>query len=119
MKIPCSFQLMGQTINVIMDDTLLAEHDGYGVACFRKNEIRIMPSSPAYPRSEEQLTQTFYHELMHYILFFAAAKYKQTTDSLHEDEVLVDLCANLLHQAYKTMEYEDGSRRPSKSPKKN
>ena len=56
----------------------------------------------------EQLEQTFYHELMHFILYYAGASYRGKDNSqMHRDEEFVDLCSNLLHQAMSTMTFED------------
>ncbi len=98
MKIPKSFELMGETITVNFVDELLQESDALGLACYRTSEIRILTSSPAYKISEEQQMLTFLHELMHWIF------HKLKKDDLQDDENLVDMTADLLMQAMKAME---------------
>jgi len=105
MSIPKCFKLMGQTIEVIYDPTLVNERDWTGSASYRKNEIRIMPDCEAHPRKIDQIEHTFYHELIHHIMYYAGPGLKNT-DNVHQDEGFVDNVAGLLHQALTTMEYE-------------
>ena len=100
MKIPKTFELMGQTINVRFVSELLQESDALGQACYRTGEIRILESSPAYVVTREQQMQTFLHELMHWVF------YKLNKDELRKDEDLVDMVADLLMQTLKTMKGE-------------
>jgi predicted SprT family Zn-dependent metalloprotease len=105
MKIPKRFKLMGQTISVVWVEGMGDDTDCAGIASYRHNEIRLQPSTPSALRTESHLEHTFYHELIHWIFFFAGGFYKGD-DHLHKNEQLVDMCAGLLHQALATMEYE-------------
>jgi len=100
MKIPKTFELMGETITVNFVNELLQEEDVLGQACYRTGEIRILTSSPAYKVTEEQQMQTFLHELMHWVF------HKLKKDDLRKDEDLVDMVADLLMQTLKTMKGE-------------
>ena len=106
MKIPKRFQLLGQTINVVWIEDMTDSTDCAGVASYRRNEIRIQPNTPSNPRTESNIEHTFYHELVHWILYFAGGYYKGG-EHLHKDEQLVDMAAGLLHQALSTMEYDE------------
>ena len=106
MKIPNSFQLLGQRITVVVDPSCFTEKDSaYGYASYRTNQIQLRPSTETHPLNQEQLEQTFCHELMHFILYHAGAAYSGKHDYMHQDEGFVDLCGSLLHQAITTMEY--------------
>jgi predicted SprT family Zn-dependent metalloprotease len=104
-RIPVKFNLFSQTIDVIYSDTEFIEHDDkVGFASYRKNEIvlRINPRC-----NEDQLAQTFYHELMHFIMYHAGSSLNRKIDYIHRDEEFIDLCGNLLHQAISTMKFKE------------
>jgi predicted SprT family Zn-dependent metalloprotease len=106
-KIPNKFKLLGQTITVAFPHERFTDTDGeYGFASYRKNEIQLRPSSPMLPLSEEQIAQTFWHELTHFVLYHAGAAYSGKSDYMHQDEGFVDLVGSLLHQAVSTFEFE-------------
>jgi predicted SprT family Zn-dependent metalloprotease len=106
MKMPTSFKIMGQKITVVVDPACFTEKDGtYGYASYRTNQIQLRPSTETHPLNQEQLEQTFYHELIHFILYHAGAAHSGKCDYMHQDEGFVDLCGSLLHQAISTMEY--------------
>jgi len=108
MRIPKRFKLFEQTIAVTFDPKNFIEQDGYqGFACYRTNQIQLRESNTTTPRSDDQINQTFYHELMHFILYHAGAANTGKKDYLHQEEGLVDLCGSLLHQALATMEYDE------------
>jgi predicted SprT family Zn-dependent metalloprotease len=93
MKIPKYFELMGTKIEVIEDANIMQDNDARGKADFRLECIRLAPDNPVYRRSQSQLEHTFLHELVHWIFF------KLNKLSLGDDEDLVDMIADLLHQA--------------------
>lgn len=107
MKIPTRFKLLGQTIEVVWNKELTSEQDWSGAAVYRRNRIEIQPSLEGHPRTQEQIEHTFFHELTHWVLYYAAAFYPSQKEHLHQDEGLVDLVGGLLHQAFSTMEYEE------------
>ncbi|MDD5304256.1 MAG: hypothetical protein PHS14_14240 [Elusimicrobia bacterium] len=109
LRIPKRFQILGQTIEVVWDVELNHKNDWNGSAVYRKNQIRIQPNGDGTPRTQDQIGHTFCHELMHWILYYAAAFYPSSKEHLHQDEGLVDLAGGLLHQALTSMEYEGGA----------
>jgi len=106
-KIPKRFKLFGRTIEVVFDPLPFVERsDCSGFASYRLGQIELNPSQFIYGKPDQK-EQTFYHELMHFILYHAGSSYKGTDNALmHQDEEFVDLCGNLLHQAISTMEFE-------------
>ena len=108
MKIPNKFKLFGQTIKVVCDHSFFTEKDGYcGFASYRANQIQLLPSTPTRPLTDEQISQTFCHELMHFIIYHAEASCSGKADFMHQDEGFIDLCGSLLHQALTTMEFAE------------
>ena len=107
MKVPKRFKLFGQTITVVFAPEKFTEADGrYGFCSYRLNEIQLRPSTPVSPLSDAQIEQVFWHELTHFVLYYAGAAYSGKSDYMHQDEGFVDLVGNLLHQAVTTMEYD-------------
>ncbi|MHC4099206.1 MAG: hypothetical protein ACYSU3_24515 [Planctomycetota bacterium] len=98
MKIPKSFELFGQTINVVFKNDLTFEDDAIGATRFRRNEIWLQTKESGRP--EVQVEQTFLHELVHWIL------HELNYDKLRDDEQFVDNVASLLHQAFTTAKYK-------------
>jgi Zn-dependent peptidase ImmA (M78 family) len=96
MKIPKKFKLFGQEIKVVFDNELQLKEDHVGLANYRKNLI-ILDNNVT--REQSQIEQTFLHELIHFICE------ELGENELQKNEKLVDLIANLLHQAFETMEY--------------
>jgi len=100
MKIPSSFQLMGQTITVEFDPNLIFEDDARGIAKFRQNKI-ILVSKDNEKRPATQIEQAFCHELVHWILE------KMNEMKLCDDEKFVEVFGSLLHQALSTGTFKD------------
>ena len=106
MKIPKRFKLLGQTIHVVWESQHFVEKtDCIAFACYRKNEIQMNPNMPY--KNDEQMQQTFLHELVHFIIYFSQTTKNKECEYLHEDEPFIDMSAHLLHQAITTMEYSD------------
>lgn len=101
-KIPTKFNLFGKTITVKMDQTLSYDADYCGVAKYRINEIRLQPNVKGIAIPQTTVEQTFYHELVHFILD------AMRKNDMSNDEQFVDVFAALLHQAMQTAEYEEG-----------
>lgn len=106
-RIPSRFKLFGQTIEVSHSFQSFVENpEASGFASYRTGTIEINPN-PALYGKPHQKEQTFYHELMHFILYHAGSSYKGDYHTrMHKDEEFVDLCGNLLHQAISTFEYD-------------
>ena len=100
LKIPTSFQLFGQTIEVEWDAKLADKGDMTGAARYRENKIQLQPNGENCNLPQTQLEAIFLHELIHWIL------HSLQENELDGNEKLVDLIATLLHQALKTAEYE-------------
>lgn len=99
--------MFAQTIEVVFKPEEFTDKDGrYGFASYRLNQIQLRPSVSTHPITEMQLEQNFYHELMHFILYYAGASYSAKADYMHQDEGFVETCAGLLHQALSTFEGE-------------
>lgn len=108
MKIPKRFKLMGATIEVKEDPTLMFDRNWHGSADFSRGEISLQPINAAFPVSATTREQTFLHELVHHIAFHAgAAVNHELKQNLHKNEDFTDLFSALLHQALTTMEYEE------------
>jgi predicted SprT family Zn-dependent metalloprotease len=104
-KIPKRFKLMGQTINVSIDENDFINMDNWvGMAVYRTNKICILPSTDKNPISQEQMHQTFFHELMHFITYHAGSSYSGKEEYMHKEEGFVELMGSLLHQAIITFE---------------
>lgn len=100
-QIPESFQLHGQVIKVIWDETLQAKNDARGEAHLRNNEIHLQSHTSSVPNPVTDIEQAFCHELVHWIL-------NQMNHKLNGNEPFVNLFASLLHQALVTAEYGKG-----------
>lgn len=108
MKIPKSFQLLGQTIRVVFRPEKFTEHDGNtGFASYRLNEIQLCPSTETHPLTDKQIEQVFWHELTHFVLYHSGAAYSGKEDYMHKEEGFVDLVGSLLHQAVTTFNYSE------------
>ena len=91
MTIPKQFKLFGQTIEVVYDKEM-GQRDGIiGSANHTHNKIILQPNSAGYARTQEQVDQCFYHELVHCVL-------KAMGEGDDHDEKFVDVFASLLHQ---------------------
>ncbi len=92
MKIPKEFKLFGQTITVEYDKELWCREGYVGNASYSHNKITIQPNTKGINRSQEQIDQTFLHELVHHILEAMGE------DESRSNEKFVDVFASLLHQ---------------------
>lgn len=102
MKIPSRFELMGMTFTVafVDDDYINMRAGGADVwGLFIPAEQKILLRSPREGLSEQQVMQTFCHELFHAL--FWSSNYSE----LGEDEKLVDQMGHLLLQFIKTFQY--------------
>lgn len=97
--IPRQFSLMGQTIIVEYSDELVSKKDVYGSTEYLENKIVLQPRVAGCDIPLSQIEQSFLHELVHWI--FRILK----RDDL-QNEALVEQVSGLLHQMFKTAEYE-------------
>lgn len=99
-KFPIKFELMNETVKVRFNDKLMHKDSSLGTANYRRQKIILQSSCASYPQSNEQLTKSFYHELIHYIF------YTLNEDELRDNEKLVDNMAGLFAQFEKTKKYK-------------
>lgn len=97
-RIPKSFDLYAQTINITWHDDLILRNDARGEAHQRYNQIKM---DTMVGRPESMKEQTFYHEKVHLIL------HQMGEEELANNEKFVDTFASLLHQADASAEYDD------------
>lgn len=90
---------MGRKITIELDEHLSFKNDAWGESVYRENIIRLQCATNGHPRNGDELEQTFFHELMHFI-FHVLGKYE-----LRNDEELIEQISGLLHQALVTMEH--------------
>ena len=98
-KIPKSFELMNDTINIKYSDKLTSEEDSNGRAYYRKKLIELQKISETNNLNEDNLIKTYLHELLHMILW------KLEEDKLRTDEKLINKMAWLLAQHFKSAKY--------------
>ncbi len=100
LKIPKTFELFGQKINIVYDPDLLKEKKSYGVADFDENTIYLQPLDEEINRSSHQLEQTFIHELCHFI--FLRCGYSK----LAKNEDLIEVVSHAVQQVINTVQYD-------------
>lgn len=98
-RVPDAFYLFGQKISVVWSDDLASSRQAWGEAQYAANRIVLQKPTQAIARSQSDIEQTYCHELVHYLLTMAERT------KLAQDEGLVNLLGNLLHQALTTAEY--------------
>lgn len=102
MQIPKSFKLCGLTINVVRDNTMVANKHCIGEARYAAQEILIDTEAA----SKELTEQSFLHELLHWCFYVLGE------EELRDNERLVDTLAHLLYQYETTKEiYEPNTTR--------
>lgn len=100
MKIPKKITLLNSTYTVEIKPDLLDDQGAIGQFDSLKGKIFIQPNSNISPIIQNEIEQTFLHELVHAIL------YKMEKQELFKDEAFVNQFASLLHQAYLTKKGE-------------
>lgn len=94
--IPKSFKLGGLEIKVNIDNEMVHRKKVIGECRYSEQSITMDITA-----GHEELTeQSFYHELIHWIL------YMMSRDELRNDEGFVDLFAHFLYQYEKTKEFD-------------
>ena len=100
-RIPDTFTLHGQTIKVNHVNHLASENAALGETRPSRNSIILQDNVEGYKIPLTQLEEVFLHEMFHLILHHA--DYKE----LCNDERFVEICAQLLHQAFTSMTYKE------------
>lgn len=79
MQLPSEFKCAGFTIKVIIEDEL--PNGDYGSFCDARNEIKIARTvksdNQIVELTEEQITNTFWHELFHCFQFYYDNEYSE------------------------------------------
>lgn len=99
MKIPKSFCIFGQKYHIEFDDKLVEKDNDRGQAKYRLNKIILQSNNSVVDRPQSQIEVIYLHELFHVIF------HELDEGELGENEKLVELMANALHQILKTSEY--------------
>jgi predicted SprT family Zn-dependent metalloprotease len=109
MKIPKRFKLLGHTIEVEENDTLVHERNWNGSACYEEMKIELLPITKQHPKAITKYEQVFCHELAHFLIYYSGAVVNHHFDGkyLHQNEEFIDLLGSLIHQTLSTMEYEE------------
>ena len=94
--IPTSFHLAGLKINVITDNTMVANKHVIGEARYASQQILIDKEAA----SEDLTEQSFLHETIHWIL------YMMNETELQNNEKFVDCFAHYWYQFNKTSKFE-------------
>ena len=96
MKLPKSFEVMGQKISVkyVKD---LAQHGAVGLYNHFEKTIYIQTHLDGKALSKDVQMSTYYHELMHCV--FSYLNYNED----NSNEQKVDIIGALLHQIHKTV----------------
>lgn len=100
LNIPTQFTIFGRTVNVSFSDRIVQASDALGRAEFANDTITLQPSCAGYERSVAQVEQTFYHEMVHFILH-------AMNHRLKDDESFVDTFASVLHQAILSFKFNN------------
>ncbi len=95
MKIPSKLKIVNKVIKIVWDKELITHDDFYGACEYRYERIKIQPSTKSWPRSEQDIEHTFFHELTHYILD------TMNEGELRSNEKFVDVFSGILHQVLK------------------
>lgn len=93
MKIPETIALTGRTWRVELDSDYCKHTKNMGVCQNTQNTIRLAYVANGERIPQQEVEQTFFHELVH------ACLYTMGNTKLNENEKFVDLFAALLHQA--------------------
>jgi hypothetical protein len=99
--IPKSFKVFAHTIKVKKVKTLKDEEGNQllGQADINKNVIKLLDNEKELEVDNSQKEQVFFHEFAH-IMFDSIGR-----NDLSNDESLVDLVGNIIHQYLKTVKY--------------
>ena len=99
MKIPKSFQLFANTIEVEINDKRMNEMNCYGLTEPSKSLISLAITNDGHDLSEDIKIDTYYHERTHAILW------EMGEVDLYENEKFVDIFSKLLRQSENTTKY--------------
>jgi hypothetical protein len=99
-KIPKSFKLFADTINIVWDNKRMNDKENYGEASYGERKITLSTTQGTDELAQDCILSTFYHEVVHMILL------ELRRDDLSQDEKFVDNFAKLLRQFIESQQYE-------------
>lgn len=103
--IPIAFWLMDRKIRVVPDAALIDTSKALGESCFDVSLVKLHVDHKANePALQERIQSTFYHELVHFILFSMGER------EMTHNEKFVHMFASLLRQALLTAEYAEDNK---------
>lgn len=97
LQIPQSFKVFGRTVYVQKSTDLALSDQALGISY--SHRCRIILQAPSAVHCDEEVEQTFCHELVHTILDQIGEEEKS------QDEKWVDLFGKALHQVLTTFSY--------------
>jgi hypothetical protein len=97
-KIPDRINIMGHTYEISYDKTLGSEKDCAGEIRYRTQKIVLQPDVEGDPRHCENIEYSFFHELVHGILF------NLNYPELRDDEAFVARFGRVLYQTLRDAE---------------
>lgn len=97
--IPKRFKLFANTISVVWDNKLMELKGNLGNYIHGKRIITLSNTSDGVVLSNDSMTDTFYHEVVHAIL------HEMDREDLSLDDKFVDLLSKLIRQFVETQEY--------------
>lgn len=96
MKIPKSFILMGQPIEVVFDNELCHSHNALGYCDYNHNKIvlskTVIENTKTTRLPKAKIEQCFFHELAHMLLYLMGE------EKLGGNEKFVDVLGSLIYQ---------------------
>lgn len=105
-KIPKSFKILGNTINVKFDEFIRDRDDAHGIASYRRHEILLAP--PTDSLCKGRVIENFWHEFSHWICFYTGNVINHELKTpLHTNEEFIDLMGAILKQCIESMEFEE------------
>jgi predicted SprT family Zn-dependent metalloprotease len=93
MKIPDTLKIVGRTISIVWQPDLIQNDDDNGQAHFRKDAITLQPSTQGFPRSQQSISITLLHEILHWILFLT-----HEDQAIQDNEPLIHRLSEVLYQ---------------------
>jgi len=96
--IPKQFHIFGE-LHKVKQLKIVKDGEEFVLGLYNPDTNIIKIQKASETRNQDQVEQTFFHELVH------ASLGHLSYDKLYEDEVFVDNMAKALHQAFKTAKY--------------
>jgi hypothetical protein len=92
-KIPNKIRIFARTYDVQFINNLSYDKNCSGEIAYREQVIRLQPSSESAPRHHEDIEISFFHELLHGVL------YELNYPDLRDDEGFIDRISQVIYAA--------------------